>query len=265
MKVVSIGDLHGRDTWKYIVNKEIGELDPQKDKIVFMGDYLDSLDPKLNGLKQTRNYSDIIKFKEDNKEMVELLFGNHEYHYLRVCPNPYSGYQPVYSEGFREMLEHQITKGNHKMIYGVENFLFSHAGLSLIWCKNNNIDYKDSDRESLVNEINDLFYFTPYVFNFATGRNLSSYGDDVTQSPIWIRRSSLYQSAPLDYSQVVGHTPQKAMNREILQRDPVSWVENQLIFTDTIHNYGGKKDSEYLKIEFSDNVDNQPIIEYKKL
>lgn len=265
MKVIEIGDIHGRDTWKYIVDKELKDLDTKKDKIVFIGDYLDSHDRSCNGLVQTRNYANIIKFKEEYPELVELLFGNHEFHYLRVCTSPYSGFQSVYSEGFRDMLEHHITIRDHKMVYATNGFLFSHAGISTVWCKSVGIDLTDISDVDLADQINDLFYYTPKVFDFTMGRNFDHYGDDTTQTPIWIRKHSLFQSAPSQFSQVVGHTPQPKINREIMQADPITLKENQLIFTDTIHKYGGKKDSQYLKIEFDDNREHDPIIEYKTL
>ena len=47
-----------------------------------------------------------------------------------------------------------------------------------------------------------------FLFNGYDG-----YGDDVTQSPIWVRPSSLNQDA-YDMIHVVGHTHQKAIGRE---------------------------------------------------
>ena len=145
------------------------------------------------------------------------------------------------------------------MMVHINGYLFSHAGLSEVWCKNNAIDVENLSPEVLCDTINDLLYYTPKVFEFTMGRNFNDYGDDVTQSPIWIRRASLFQSAPLHYSQVMGHTPQKKMNRDLLQSD------KELIFIDTIH--GGKSytNSEYLKITFDDEGLLPPITEYKKL
>ena len=37
-KLVAIGDVHGRNTWKQIVEQE------QPDTVVFVGDYFDSFD-----------------------------------------------------------------------------------------------------------------------------------------------------------------------------------------------------------------------------
>lgn len=39
MKIVAIGDIHGRDIWEDIVKKE-----HDADKIVFVGDYFDTRD-----------------------------------------------------------------------------------------------------------------------------------------------------------------------------------------------------------------------------
>jgi hypothetical protein len=55
-----------------------------------------------------------------------------------------------------------------------------------------------------VEDINRAFADDRNILNF-NGRN--PFGDDITQSPIWIRPKSL-ERQPLDgYSQIVGHTP----------------------------------------------------------
>jgi len=46
LKTVVIGDIHGRTTWKEIV-----DLEPDANVVVFMGDYFDSRD-RLAGAKQ---------------------------------------------------------------------------------------------------------------------------------------------------------------------------------------------------------------------
>ena len=74
-KIVVIGDIHGRDTWKEIIAKE-----EPFDKVVFLGDYFDSY--YISFKNQFINYNEIIKYKDDNKDKVITLFGNHELHYI---------------------------------------------------------------------------------------------------------------------------------------------------------------------------------------
>ena len=75
-KLIILGDTHGRTTWKEILNKE-----KEFDKFIFIGDYLDTHE-NITGEQQLENFKDIRKFKEDNKDKVVLLFGNHDFHYL---------------------------------------------------------------------------------------------------------------------------------------------------------------------------------------
>ena len=85
-KLVAIGDIHGRDTWKQIVEQE------QPDTVVFVGDYFDSYD--IPGIDQIHNFKNIIQWKLDNPQCkVVLLVGNHDFHYMSTCNEYYSGFQ----------------------------------------------------------------------------------------------------------------------------------------------------------------------------
>ena len=87
MKTIIIGDIHGRDAWKQIINQE-----QDADRVIFVGDYFDSFD--VPGLIQIQNFQDIIEFKTTSKSEVVLLIGNHDYHYFpEIGENGCSGYQ----------------------------------------------------------------------------------------------------------------------------------------------------------------------------
>ena len=60
MKLVAIGDIHGRDIWKQIVETE------QPNTVVFVGDYFDSFD--IPGKTQIDNFKNIIQWKHDNPQ-----------------------------------------------------------------------------------------------------------------------------------------------------------------------------------------------------
>ena len=74
MKTVFIGDTHGRDLWKQIV-----EVESDADKIIFLGDYFDSFD--ISGVVQLHNFNEIVEFKKNSDKEIVLLFGNHDHHY----------------------------------------------------------------------------------------------------------------------------------------------------------------------------------------
>jgi hypothetical protein len=68
MKVIIVGDIHGRNTWEKLRDKA--------DKIVFVGDYFDTRD-NISGKKQLDNFISLTSFKRGNKDKVILLLGNH--------------------------------------------------------------------------------------------------------------------------------------------------------------------------------------------
>jgi len=75
MRVIFIGDIHGRSLWKEIVEKE-----KSADIVVFYGDFFDSKE-HIGGEAQLQNFLEIITFKKNQEklgEKVVLLFGNHD-------------------------------------------------------------------------------------------------------------------------------------------------------------------------------------------
>lgn len=91
-----------------------------------------------------------------------------------------------------------------QMCYRYDNYLFTHAGVTKTWLKNNNYNSEQTIDEF----INNLFKENIQPFGFTRGENYSSYGDDVCQTPIWVRPSSLVKDCVDNFIQVVGHTPQ---------------------------------------------------------
>jgi metallophosphoesterase superfamily enzyme len=72
MKLLAIGDIHGRDVWK-----DINFL--AFDKVVFVGDYVDSY--IRSDWQVYQNLKEIIDLKKQNFDKVVLLLGNHDIHY----------------------------------------------------------------------------------------------------------------------------------------------------------------------------------------
>jgi hypothetical protein len=52
------------------------------------------------------------------------------------------------------------------------------------WLDNSGYDINDN----MVDYINELLVYTPYMFKFMAGETANMYGDDVTQSPIWVAK-----------------------------------------------------------------------------
>lgn len=129
MKILAIGDTHGRDYWK-----DIKHLIDEYDKFIFIGDYFDSFD--LKPITQLNNFNEIIKFKNQYLDKVVLLIGNHDYHYFPSITEVYSGYQPTMRFEYQKALTEAYNSGLLDVCYNDKEYLFSHAGLTKTWCNN---------------------------------------------------------------------------------------------------------------------------------
>lgn len=205
MKIVAIGDIHGRDIWQRIVEKELPDL------TVFVGDYFDSLD--IPYLQQMNNFKQIIKFKESYSKQVILLLGNHDIHYddwAMQAGEHYTGYQAIHAKDISD--EFYANKKLFQIAFKKDNLLFSHAGISIVWLKNMGI----ANDESKVDIINDLYIYRPSTYCFNTPNPsfpADSYGDNIWQGPTWIRPKSLIKSSKSNNQiQIVGHTKQNQID-----------------------------------------------------
>jgi len=190
MRLIAIGDTHGNCDWEKIVAKETF------DKVVFVGDYFDTHDD-ISPEQQKQNFKNLINHKKANMDKVVLLIGNHDYHYLSSVNETYSGHQSWQAFDIRELLQAAIDANLMQMCFVWQNIIFSHAGVTKTWCKNNLVQ-----AEFIEDSINDLFKYKPHAFKFTSGKNCSPYGDDVEQSPIWVRPNSLLQDMVDGYIQV---------------------------------------------------------------
>jgi predicted MPP superfamily phosphohydrolase len=221
MKLIAIGDIHGRSSWKEIVEST------DADKIIFVGDYFDSKD-NLPAKDQIDNFKQILSLKRDNLDKVVLLFGNHDFHYLSAAEEQYSGFQDWSQYDIAEVLHEAVKERLVQMAYVQAGYLFSHAGITKTWLTNHG--YAGQPLDAFVN---DLFYHQPKRFRFQVGKNRSPSGEDITQSPIWVRPTSLSIDAVEGFIQVVGHTQQRSLT-----------ITNNLILIDALGTSG-----EYLVIE----------------
>lgn len=205
MGIIAIGDIHGRASWK------IPAFTEKWDKFIFVGDYWDSFN--IPYIEQLHNFREICKFKRDNSDKVILLIGNHDFHYMPVAGiygDQYSGYQ--HGKAMEIGYEIQQNMDILQMAYKHGEYLFTHAGVTNTWLNwtKNFVDLENMENKPVDEYINKLFKYKPHLFLF---NGIDGYGDDVTQSPIWVRPRSLNEDA-LDYIHVVGHTAQKRIGIE---------------------------------------------------
>jgi hypothetical protein len=242
MMILSIGDIHGRDAWKFLTHGSSYEYNLWRtavdagapaddydfwkecpytkfDKIIFVGDYVDSFTVKNVIIKQ--NLEDIIHFKKALGDKVVLLIGNHDVQYMvpnQIC----SGYRPE----MRYDLEFLFTKNMDlfKMAHEEESesgekWLWTHAGVTSGWYDKvlvKNMMNPKFRHHEIVNEFNPSSKKVSEVINFAWEMrmnslyNVDSYsgGIDSWAGPLWVR-PQIFNYWPLTgYNQVVGHTPQ---------------------------------------------------------
>lgn len=197
MKIVAIGDIHGRHLWAEIVAKE--EL--TADMIVFVGDYFDTY-AKISAEQQIENFNLILEYKRQFPDKVVMLIGNHDFHYM-VSGETYSGYQEQDAEAIRKALLDAMSTGDIQAAYEHDGFLFTHAGVTKTWCLENGIDVAN-----VVEEANLVFEHNKSAYRF-NRKDQSGYGESIWQSPFWVRPRSLLTDKIPGFIQIVGHTTQE--------------------------------------------------------
>jgi len=236
MKTVVLGDTHGRSNWKLAIHME-----QPVDRVIFMGDYFDSFE--FSGVEQIANFKEIIQYKENSPQVeVVMLIGNHDHHYF-----PEVGYTGT--SGFQSRIAPSITqvvdenRQHLQMAYGFRDFLFTHAGVSPVFM-DEAFGENDWSKESVVVDLNELFIYKPRTFDF---NGFEPSGDNVSQTPIWIRPRSLMSAnkkhpkgLKKDYIQIVGHTQMNKLDIEGSDK----FTGGRYYFIDTMGTSGG-----YLIIE----------------
>lgn len=221
-KLIAIGDVHGSSIWKKVVQKE--DLNT---KILFIGDYFDSF--FIPPVEQIQNFKEIVKLKLADPEMIVLLMGNHELHYLSTVVERYSGYQAGRAEEIGKLVAPLILNKTIVACHKHGDFIFSHAGFTKTWCKNHNVSPK---KAGFVEKVNNLLLddIDAFCYNNA---DRTGYGESVVQGPMWVRPKSLLADSIKGFTQVVGHTSQENIN-----------YQKNCIFIDTIDS-----SHEYLSID----------------
>lgn len=140
MKVLILGDIHGRKFWRQVVTNNAGIVD----KIIFLGDYLDpyrneieehrelmECDDFYNCKELSKMLLDIIELKKNNPNKYVLLCGNH------TCSYIWSKFTAATRTDYRNWEKyHKIFSENlnlFNLVWIENNVIFSHAGISKGW------------------------------------------------------------------------------------------------------------------------------------
>lgn len=231
-RIVTVGDVHGRHVWR-MVRKE------KADKIIFIGDYVDSCDISSSAI--LLELRDIIQFKKDNPDRVVLLWGNHDVQYSLskgMDDSTYrcSGYRWQNYYDFYDMFNKNYE--HFQMAYQYKNYLWTHAGVHEGWYHFNFLKYWDKENENIAEGLNRLFEErNPIIFQIGHDR----WGSAQIGGPLWVDKNTLWKKPLKQYNQIVGHTPIKEIQTEI-KKDGTS-----VTFVDCLE-YGDKS-FHYLEIE----------------
>ena len=147
----------------------------------------------------------ILDLKIKCPDKVILLVGNHDLSYIHSSATQCRFSYNVFKE-IQEKMYTLIENDTLKLCYFIsDNIICSHAGFSKTWLEENNLTLDEELLNSTFKQ--DLLNENIYKYDFIFRKfNQSEYGDDVWQSPLWIRPYSLTINSPLDTFQIVGHT-----------------------------------------------------------
>lgn len=286
--ILTIGDLHGRSSWKqiifggetefffwkqaiiegYLEHEDRYEFQNRWDKIIFVGDYCDSY--SIDNLTILENLQDLVLFAKTYPDLVVLLLGNHDIQYIvsnEIC----SGYRAEMRTDLNEIFN--TNKDLFKMAY-LDEFthevkgemvtiktLWTHAGITHGWWKEFMRDI-NSTRYRLRNYfLGSESWKIDKILNLAWDLRVdnlynvdsSSGGFSVWAGPLWVRPHILNDFYLEGYDQVVGHTPQSA----VYQYCPLLGVESNPRKLDTITYVDALEHGDYYKINrIKDNEEN---------
>ena len=200
-KLIIIGDVHGRTFWRDAVQRN------PCGKFIFLGDYLDPY-PKeeMSDKDAFQGLEDIINFKKEHPDMVTLLWGNHDLHYLYP---EYMGSRYDFDHAERNAHLFWDNQSLFQMAYDVrvgdKKYLFSHAGVGRMWVLSHFPNLADEDITA--NLLNDLVGY--HEFMSALG-DVSRYrgGKKEYGSMIWADPRELIEEENRlsGVIQVFGHT-----------------------------------------------------------
>jgi 3',5'-cyclic AMP phosphodiesterase CpdA len=200
MKYVIIGDIHGRSIWKSILVKEW-----DADKYIFLGDYV-STHEDISSDTQISNLSEILAFKNNVKDALILLRGNHDLQHL--------GYPWAECSGIDNKVQEFMMKNKDyflnltQWVYQIPdtNIVCSHAGIGEHFFTEASKYLTDNESDGF--SIDDINKIEPCeLFGFTTDTPWDIFGTSPWQPCTWIRPSTLLECGLRDYTHVVGHTP----------------------------------------------------------
>jgi len=215
MKHIFIGDLHGRDSWREINGREF-------DKIIFVGDYVDSFD--LSDLAILENFRKVIAFKQRHPDKVVLLLGNHDIQYLHYPAHTCSGFRETMQRGLTYL--YNKHRSLFQIAYQQDNLICTHAGITNAWFNELKRLPSASDFDGNIAELlNHIDATTARYLLYATSLYRGGYSNG---GPLWADRKETSTDMLDGYDQVVGHT-------QIQDITKVEYTGKAVAYIDVLH------------------------------
>ena len=184
MKILIIGDVHGRNFWIEPCS-HINEFD----KIIFLGDYHDPYPYEVSqNTSRHRLRDELLPFILDHQDKIICLFGNHDGNYL------VGDMADRFDMFHANEIKNYLLKMNIKLIHKEGKYLFSHSGVLPKWLESNKLTLEDL--ETLPLDHNALMDVSPYRG-----------GWNEAGSCVWgdVREYAVSEHIP-DIYQIFGHT-----------------------------------------------------------
>lgn len=219
MKVLFIGDIHGKTDWRWVLTHLM-----YFEKIIFIGDYVDSFTVTSRVIED--NLRAIIALKIKYPDKIVLLLGNHDYAYV-FNKSSTSGFRPEEYFDLHEIFEtnwnlFDIAWGYESKKYfnadGTPKYtLATHAGLTQTF-KSYYINNQFETEGTLLNKMyasHSAFFNAPLheILNYLKDNitmmwiiGRARYGVNRTGSVMWADKAELKKERYGGIDQVVGHT-----------------------------------------------------------
>lgn len=224
MKILSVGDLHGKPVWM--------DIDASKyDRVIFVGDLYDEFYHIRSPEEIHNNALALVQWAREQGN-VFFCIGNHDAHYFK-WQEPV--FKMIRGPGFTQDQLYKAyhlyldNKGLFRVAYEIENYLWTHAGLSQAGY---HFHFYTTER--------DLRNIYPDVNNMADALNkmwdinfeplfyvpLSRGGYDTYGGPLWASKSDTFGGPLEGYHQIVGHTATSdIIHKELNPNTSITYID----------------------------------------
>jgi predicted phosphodiesterase len=216
-----VGDIHGEI---YLVENAIEKFEEEKyDKLIFIGDYVDSYD--CTDVEIVHCLKEVINYKKANPKNVFLLLGNHDWQYYYIFEKWYR------CSGRRENIAmelHDLFMSNNELFQIAHKdgkYLATHAGISSRWYGryyDRLVYYADKylDARGDIDQVLNKIKGTPdswMLSSISEVRGGYGYG-----GPLWADKSEMgANDSSKHWTQIVGHT----RVNDLTQVDNVTFID----------------------------------------